>query len=159
MTVRRILTAGAVVGVLDGAFAVTLCFIYATTCVPLRTFQGIAAGVLSREPALAGGAATAALGLALHFVIAMGWATGYGVVYQRWAGLRRLTATPLGLALASAWFGMLVWLAMNLVVVPLSYARPTPLFSQIWWVLLLGHPVVVGLPIVWIVRSRQLQQP
>lgn len=159
MTVRRILTAGAVVGVLDGAFAVTLCFIYATTCIPMRTFQGIAAGVLSREPALAGGAVTAALGLALHFFIATGWATVYGVVYQRWAGLRRLTARPLGLALVAVAFGMLVWLAMNRVVVPLSYARATALFSQIWWVLLLGHPVVVGLPIVGIVRSRQLEQP
>lgn len=157
MTVRRILGAGVVVGGLDGAFAVTLCFIYAMTCAPARVFQGIAAGVLGREPALAGGAATAALGVALHLCIATGWATLYGVLYQRWTALRRVAAGPMGLAAVAAASGMLVWLAMSLVVVPLSYARATPPFSQVWWVVLLGHPVVVGWPIAGIVRERQLE--
>lgn len=157
MTVRRIITAGAVVAGLDGAFAVTLCFIYATSCMPARVFQGIAAGVLGREPALAGGAATAALGVALHLFNATAWATLYGVLYQRVAALRRFAATRLGLGAVATGFGMLVWFVMNQVVTPLSYARPTPLFSEVWWVVLLGHPVVVGLPIAAIVREQQLE--
>jgi hypothetical protein len=157
VTVRRILTAGAVVGLLDGAFAVSLCYIYATTCLPYRVFQGIAAGVLSREPALAGGAATTALGVVLHLFIATSWATVYGVLYERWAALRRLTASPLGVAAAATVFGMLVWVVMNRAVTPLSYARPTPLFAQVWWVILLGHPVVVGLPLAGIIRARAAQ--
>jgi type IV secretory pathway TrbD component len=153
VTVRRILAAGAVTAVADGAFAVSLCYIYAPTCLPLRTFQGIAAGVLSREPAIAGGLATAALGLVLHLFIATGWATLYGVLYQQWVALRRLTATAGGTAIVAVAFGCSVWLAMNRLIVPLSYARTTPLFTQVWWVVLLGHPFAVGLPIVGIVRE------
>ena len=154
MTVRRILAAGAATGVTDGVLAVSLCYLYAATCVPTRTFQGIAAGVLGREPALAGGAATVVLGLLLHFFIATSWSTVYGVGYERWEGLRRLTAAPWGVALAATVFGMGVWLTMNRIVTPLSFARPTPPFTQVWWVLLAAHPVFVGLPIVAIVRER-----
>lgn len=153
MTVRRIVAAGVATGFVDGIFAVSLCYIYATPCVPIRTFQGIAAGVLSREPALAGGLATGALGLGLHLFIATGWATLYGVLYQQWRRLQQLTRTLGGIAIAATVYGMGVWLLMNRVVVPLSFTRTTPLFTQPWWVLLLGHPVFVGLPIVWIVRN------
>jgi hypothetical protein len=153
VTVRRILAAGVVTGVVDGLFAVSLGCIYGAACTPVRTFQGIAAGVLGRETALAGGVATGALGFTLHVFIATGWATAYGVLYQRWPALRRLTATPAGLAACAVVLGMFVMLAMNRLVVPLSFARPTPPFTQVWWVLLLGHPVFVGLPIVWIVRE------
>ena len=153
MTVRRLLAAGVITGFVDGIFAVSLCYIYATQCVPIRTFQGIAAGVLSREPALAGGLATGVLGLGLHVFIATAWATLYGVIYQQWRRLQSLTRSMGGIALAAILYGMCVWLLMNRVVVPLSFARTTPLFTQIWWVLLLGHPVFVGLPIVWIVRN------
>lgn len=152
MTAGRALAAGGAVALLDGAFAVTLCYLYAATCVPVRVFQGIAAGVLGREPALAGGAASAALGVGLHVLIATSWAALYGVAYERAAGLRRLTASVPGLAAAAVAYGMLVWLTMSLVVTPLSFARPTPPFSQVWWVVLAGHPFVVGLPIVALVR-------
>ena len=153
MTVRRILAAGAVTGFVDGLFAIGLGCHYGTACVPVRTFQGIAAGLLGRDTALTGGAATFALGLALHVFIATGWATIYGVLYQSWARLRQLTGTATGLTVAAAVYGMLVFMTMNLVIVPLSFARPAPPFTEIWWVLLLGHPLFVGLPIVAVVRA------
>ena len=157
MTVRRILAAGVVTGVVDGLFAVSLGCVYGAGCAPVRTFQGIAAGLVGRETALAGGAATFMLGITLHIFIATGWATGYGVGYQRWARLRELTASTLGLAATATGLGVFVWLAMNRVIVPLSFARTTPAFTQIWWVLLAGHPVFVGLPIAAIVRAPRGQ--
>lgn len=153
MTVRRILTAGLVAGVLDGVLAVSLGCIYGAGCAPLRTFQGIASGLLGRETALAGGVVTAVVGLALHVFIATGWATAYGVVYERWRALRHWVTTVGGLALTSLALGMVVMLVMNRLIVPLSFARPTPPFTQVWWVLLFGHPVFVGLPIAAIVRQ------
>lgn len=152
MTVRRILAAGVVTGIVDGVYAIGLGCYYGAACAPVRTFQGIAAGLLGRDTALAGGAATFALGLALHIFIATGWATLYGVLYESWPRLRQLTATVTGLAVAATVFGILVWIAMNRVIVPLSFARPATPFTEIWWVLLLGHAVFVGLPIAAIVR-------
>jgi hypothetical protein len=153
VTVRRILTAGVVTGFVDGLFAVSLGCIYGAACNPARTFQGIAAGLLGREPAVQGGATTVVLGVLLHLFIATGWATAYGVIYQGWGWLRDATARPLGFALVATIFGMTVWVAMNRLITPLSFARPTTPLTQIWWVLLLGHPLFVGLPIVAIVRE------
>lgn len=153
MTVRRILAAGVVTGFVDGLFAIGLGCLYGAACAPVRTFQGIAAGLLGRDTALAGGAATFVLGLVLHVFIATGWATLYGVLYQSWPRLRQLTGTVTGLAVAATVCGMLVWVAMNRLIVPLSFARPATPFTEIWWVLLLGHPLFVGLPITAIVRA------
>lgn len=150
----RILAAGALVGVLDGAFATALCLGLSTTCTVERLFQHIASGLVGREPAFSGGSAAALLGVALHFTIATGWATVYSEIYGRWVRLRRLVQTRTGTALAAIGFGFLVYLMMNLVVVRLSGARPTPVASHMFVIILLGHPVVVGLPIVLTVRSR-----
>jgi hypothetical protein len=81
---------------------------------PTRILQAIAAGVLGREAAVAGGLATAALGLVLHFVIACGIVSAYMLVSRRVPALAR-----------SPWvfgpmYGVLVFFIMQLVVLPLS---------------------------------------
>ncbi|MFL5578419.1 MAG: hypothetical protein ACJ79S_20895 [Gemmatimonadaceae bacterium] len=148
----RALAAGAVVGALDGTFAVLVCFAVNRACTIERVFQSIASGLLGRS-AYTGGPSTAALGAALHFFIATAWATAYAVAYSRSAALRRMSATYSGTVGIGAALGAVVWSVMRFVVVPLSQARQGTLLSWVTVVMIVGHMIVVGLPIAAIVRG------
>ena len=77
---RGILAGGLVAGILDITDALVFHGLRGVS--PVRILQAIASGLLGRD-AFAGGAATAALGLSLHFVIAFGAAAVYGVASRR----------------------------------------------------------------------------
>src|SRR5262250_55852 len=115
---RRWAIAGAAVGVCDGLFAVALTYIFSPTPSVVRLFQGIAVSVLGRETAFSGGLATAALGFLIHFTVAYSWSAVYLVLWRAWPGLRRAAATWLGGAGAAVAFGAMVWLCMDLIVLP-----------------------------------------
>ena len=149
----RTLIAGLVVGALDLAFAFALYVgIYEVTT-PTRVLQSIAAGLLGPDDARAGGLPTAILGFFLHFVIALGWALAYALVYRHSERLRRFVETT-GRALVAGFVaGMIVWLLMNRVVVPLSATTTMPLTSKFWLMQLVGHGFFGGLPLGLIVRE------
>jgi hypothetical protein len=149
----RILLAGLMVGLLDAFFAVMVCVTAGTGCVPIRVFWSIAAGILGREAAIAGGVPTALLGVGLHFSIATIWASIYWVAYQRLGALRRAVTTLGGAIAVAILFGFVVYGVMNFAVPLVSYARSTPITSRFFWIILLGHPIFVAAPIVWLVRS------
>jgi uncharacterized membrane protein YagU involved in acid resistance len=114
---------------------------------PIRIGQSIAAGLLGREAAVAGAWKTALLGVVLHFFIAFSAATVYWLASRK---LRLLTEKPI---LSGLIYGELVFLFMNMVVLPLSAIHADPLrwtsFSP-WPTLVtgpIGHPFLVGLPI------------
>jgi hypothetical protein len=65
-----VLAGGLAAGVIDITYACAFWAIKAGVR-PTRIFQSVAAGLLGRQAAVAGGASTAALGLALHFFIAL----------------------------------------------------------------------------------------
>ena len=155
-SVVRVLMAGALVGILDMLYPIVL-YAFVLHKVPaIRIPQSVAAGLLGRA-AYQGGAATAALGLLLHFTIACGWATLYFIVSRRWEPLRRLTLTTDGRVKTGIALGVFIWLAMNFVVLPLSRATPTPLLSLNFLLQLVWHPVGVGLPIALLVREDVAQ--
>ncbi len=110
--------------------------------------QSIAGGLLGRDAARQGGAATATLGVALHYLIACIWAGIYLIASRSLPILVRY-AIPCGLV-----FGAVIYFFMNGVVLPLSaiHAKAWPL-RLAWWVIAV-HVVGVGLPIALIVRSR-----
>lgn len=147
-----ILKAGFLVGCLDGVFALLVQFSAIREFAPVRLFQGIAMGLLG-EDAYAGGAATALLGLLLHFIIAHAWAAAYVVAPGRSALLRSATRTGFGAVAVGAGFGAVVWLVMNFLVKPVGGIPPTPLASGMFTVMLGGHALVVGVPIVAVARS------
>lgn len=93
-----------------------------------RVFQSVAAGVLGLEASVAGGAATAWLGVGLHYLIAMGFVVAYTLVAVRHDGLVR-RATACGIA-----YGLLLYVAMNCVVIPLSAIGHLPKFDNLPWV-------------------------
>ena len=145
---RNALTAIGVGGVTAGMLDLTQACVLFGWRVPLS----IAAGLLGRS-AFKGGAGTYALGVALHFFIALSFAAIY------YAASRRLTFLKQHPLVCGLFYGMAVENTMNLVVLPLSalHARgPYTLYD-----LILGlavHAVVVGLPIAYSVRRFATEQ-
>jgi uncharacterized membrane protein YagU involved in acid resistance len=113
---------------------------------PMQGFQMIASGLLG-EQAFSGGLKAAILGAVLHFAISIAAAGLY-----LWVALRHGALTRHWLA-GGVLFGALVYLAMNVVVVPLSHAA-NPDFSPGMIVKeLVAHTVLFGVPIAGIVRA------
>lgn len=148
MLLPALLTGGFVAGVLDGAAA----FHDFGWGMP----YGIASGLLGAKafPDAGGGGTTIwILGLALHFVIALGAAAVYGLASRRWGFLRE------HFVLGAVWCGIGVYLVMNLIVLPLS-AVPFPVGPFTVTGMrrgLLVHILLIGLPIagsLWLFARR-----
>lgn len=106
----------------------------------------IAAGLLGRE-VIHGGAAVYALGVVLQFFIA----TSAAAVY--YAASRRLYFLTEHFVVCGLFYGLAVFLVMNLIVLPLSALHskgPYQLASLIQG--LLVHMIIIGLPIAFSVR-------
>jgi len=150
--ISRLLAAGASVAVLDGAFAVVIYVPVLHACSTAQLMQSIASALLGRA-AFRGGGATVALGLALHCAVAYGWTVIYAALRATSARLRELTATTRGALAAGAIFGVFIWLAMDLLLVPLTRASMTPIGSPLFAIMLIWHTAGVGIPIALIVRG------
>lgn len=140
---RAIFWAGLIAGTMDISAAFTTSALRGGT--PARLLRYIAGGLLGPE-AFQGGTGTAALGLALHFLIATAWAAIYYAASRK---LRVLVRRPI---LCGLLYGMVVYCVMNLVVLPLS-ALPKPTFTLSG--VLIGASILmvcIGLPIALIVR-------
>lgn len=145
---KAILTAGFVCGVLDGISAIVLTTALGGTTT--RMFQGIARGV-EGAAAFQQGAKSVLLGVALHFVIALGAAAVYYLA-------SRILPVLFDRALVcGVLYGIAVHLFMNFVVVPLSAIGPRPFVLRVFLYLLAIHMVVVG-PSISLVMRQYLRQ-
>ena len=149
--IAGVLRAGALVALLDGLFAVAVTAAVLGRPAPGRTFQGVARALLG-PAAFDGGLATAALGAAMHVAVAYAWTGAYALLLARAPALRRAVATRGGTLAVSAGWGALVWCVMDLVVIPLTRARPAPVASATFAIMLAGHAAFVGLPTAFGVR-------
>lgn len=113
---------------------------------PIRIFQSIAAGVLGRV-AFQGGLATAVLGACLHFFIA------FVVVLTFYLASRRAPVLTRHAVVCGLLYGLVVYLVMNFVVVPLSAASAAPPSVPVLVNGLLIHAFGVGLPAALFVRA------
>lgn len=142
---------GLTAGVLDILDAFVMTSLNGGT--PTRVLHAIASGVLGRG-AYDGGRATAALGLVLHFAIALGAATTYFLASRKLPVLVRHWM-PSGLA-----FGLGVWLCMYYVVLPITFGRPNTLPALPQLLNQLGiHAFGVGLPIAWFAARSARRTP
>lgn len=108
---------------------------------PARVFQGIAAGALGRA-AFRQGLPAVALGVAVHLLISVVAAGLYAWAAVRWETLAR---RPIAWGLA---YGVVVYVVMNFVVIPLSRIGFTPPPSFPLWAASFGvHLFFFGLPI------------
>jgi hypothetical protein len=135
---RLVVTGGVVAGTFDIVYA---CVFWAIKrgVVPQRILQRVASGLLG-EASLAGGWATAALGLVCHYFIAISMAVTYYLVARRWPALWQ---RPL---LYGAAYGLLLYGIMNYVVVPLSAAGPSSK-DPLWIGMSIAvHALLIGIP-------------
>ncbi|HEY2821101.1 MAG TPA: hypothetical protein VGJ06_08685 [Candidatus Acidoferrum sp.] len=140
-----ILLAGFVAGCCDiTAALIVYCTMVPMT--PMRLLQGIAAGILGRQAAYAGGAKTAALGFVCHFVIALGAAAVYLALS------RALPFLNHSIVLSAAIWGTVVYFFMQYVTLPLSRIG-MPRFNLKFTIIgLIIHFFCIGLPIAAITR-------
>ena len=130
--------AGLIVGVLD----ITQAIVLFGKKVPL-----VIAGGLLGKSAFHGGPGTYALGIFLHFFIAMSVATIYYAASRR---LRFLIEYPI---VCGLFYGAAVDQVMTLIVLPLSALQAKgPFKLQDLLLGLLVHSIVIGLPISFTVR-------
>lgn len=138
---------GLVVGIFDLLFAFTF-YGLILGAKPLRIFQSVAAGLLGKTAAFEGGIRTFLLGLMLHFIVASCIAAVY---YAATLILPVLIRHPVVSGLI---YGMIAYLGMNYVVVPLSAIGPrsAPPRLTIFLTEIIGHAFLVGLPIALLAR-------
>ncbi len=143
-----VLSGGLIAGALDIAFALSFAAYNGTA--PMRLLQTVASGLFGNA-AFAGGFPMAACGLGLHFGMSVLWAFVFLVL----AGLRpSVVLYPYESGIV---FGVIVFLVMRLVILPLS-AFPYPVtFKPLATSLdLLSHTLLFGIPIAWGVRRAVL---
>jgi len=112
---------------------------------PAAVLRFVASGLLG-PAAFTGGAKTAAIGLALHFLIAT---VATIVFYLASRKLLFLVERPVHFGLL---YGVAVYLFMNFVVLPLSLVQRGPVTVSGFIIGLLTIMFCVGLPIALIVR-------
>ena len=109
--IRAILWIGLVAGTLD--ITENLVFNHFRGISPWRVFQYIASGLIGMK-AFQNGLASVALGVAIHYAIALTWTAVFYAASRR---LAILTRRPV---LSGLVYGGTVYLLMNFVVLPLS---------------------------------------
>jgi hypothetical protein len=133
-------------GLLCGLMDITAAFItwWPKGVKPSRLLQGIAAGWLGSK-SFDGGMATAALGLAFHFLIAFTAATIFYVASRH---LAFMINRPV---VSGVLYGIAVYLVMYWVVMPLSNFHGTKTVTSSI-VAIITHIVCVGLPISLVIH-------
>jgi hypothetical protein len=139
-----ILYGGLVVGILDGLFALIF-YGLILGVKPLRIFQSVASGVLGKA-SYEGGLQTFLLGILLHFVVALCIAAVYYVASLKLPVLIH-RAVICGLV-----YGMIAYIGMNYVVIPLSAASSGRFSLSTFLPAFIGHAFLVGLPTALIAR-------
>lgn len=137
------LTAGLIAGILDITAAFLVYGRYGAQ--PEQILQGIASGVLGPS-AFGGGSKAALLGLALHFVIALGAAATFYVASRK---LKFLTRHAV---MSGFLFGIAVYFFMQYVVLPFSSFHKGPVSVSLMIVGVVIHMFCVGLPISLTIR-------
>jgi hypothetical protein len=135
---KAIVYAGAACGILDGVAASVQFALRGIG--PLRVWQGVASGLMG-ERAFGLGWFGGAFGLVLHFLIALIVTTVFVGACQQFPALQQFywISGPL--------YGVIVFLVMNLIVVPLSARPKRPAPVLVLAVQILIHMFFVGLPI------------
>ena len=140
------------IGLVAGTLDITenIVFIAFRGITAWRLFQYITSGLLGRH-SFQMGWTSVLLGVVIHFAIALTWTA---IFYVAASKLAVLTRRPI---LSGLIYGLVVYVVMNFVVLPLSALppRPTPstLISKINAVLALVF--CIGLPIALLVRKTK----
>lgn len=140
-----ILRAGLLVGTLDW-MAACLVFMIRGGGDPTRVFAYIASALMGPE-AFGGQAWVPFFGLLLHYIIAYSWTTLFFIAYPRVLALR---GSPWVVGIV---YGAVVWLVMNLIVIPLSRIPPVTIKVTSAAIGMSVLMVCIGIPLAF--RARR----
>jgi len=143
---RTIAMATLVAGTLDILFAICLTLYNGRD--PMGMLRFVASGPF--PPATDWGAAGSILGLVVHFTLMAIMATAFAIGIGRWPAL---LANPISAGIA---YGLLTYVAMNWIVVPLRFDVPLPPKPISIATQLFAHIVLVGIPIA-LVAAKSLR--
>lgn len=119
---------------------------------PWRIFQYIASGLLGRH-SFQMGWTSVGLGIAIHYAIALGWTGIFYIAATKFVALAR---SPI---LSGLVYGVIVYLVMNFLVLPMTAVPPRPtavtLVNRVNAVLALMF--CIGLPIALLVRRSKAE--
>ncbi|MBV6416912.1 MAG: hypothetical protein CMLOHMNK_01530 [Steroidobacteraceae bacterium] len=144
---RPIVLATLVCGTLDIAFATLLTVLRGRPVAGMLRF--VASGPV--PPAVDWGVAGAALGLAVHYLLMAIMAAVLMLFVARRAGANR-SVLVLGVG-----YGLVTWVVMNFIVVPLRFDTPFPPDPVFSATQLFAHVVLVGLPMALIARRQRFE--
>jgi uncharacterized membrane protein YagU involved in acid resistance len=139
---KAIIVGGLIAGAFDMSYA--LLWFSGVKGVPaIKVPQSIAGGLIGKST-YDGGAATAILGVGLHWFIALTWATVFVLVARRLLPVLLRKPIPFGIA-----YGAWIYFFMNWVVLPLDAMHTKPHFApwDTWLTGLAVHMFGLGLAI------------
>jgi len=128
------------VGTLDALGAIT---VYQVN--PGRIFRHIASGAVGSDVAFSGGIEIIVLGIAIHYFIASSWTILFFTLYQK------LKAQTIPWPVTGITYGAVIWICMNLVILPTLSTLPMPGFTLV--AVLKGMAILVvmiGLPLSYV---------
>jgi hypothetical protein len=144
------LKSGLIAGVLD-ATAASLQAYMMRGATPDRVFTFVASGAFGQR-AYEEGSMMAVIGLAFHFIIALIWTFIFYAAYPKIKALQR------NKILVGITYGMVIWLIMNFVVIPLSLIGPRPFDLVSASIQIAIHLFVIGLPISYLTAKFYLDK-
>lgn len=136
---RAIAWTGFLVGLLDGMAAVVN-YLINDGGNPVRIFYYIASGIFGKT-AFTSGIQMLFWGVFFHFLIACGFTAFYFWLYPRIKFISTHTI------LSGIGYGILVWMVMNLIIVPFSHTPKLPFNGTQALIGILIHVCFVGLPV------------
>lgn len=116
---------------------------------PVRILQFIAT-VLLGDKVLQYSFGSALLGLAIHFFIAFFWTVLFFIIYNYY---KKIVRVPF---FQSVLYGLLIWLVMNLLVLPLTNAVKS---NFQWFIVIKGIVTLIiayGFPLVYFARKNYI---
>ena len=169
---------GLVAGALDILYAFVVYGPLSFGLTPQQVLQSVAAGWIGRDASRDGGWNTALLGLGTHFMLATIMAGVFVLAASKVDALKK------NAVLSGLIYGLILYVTMNYVVVPLSHAGANPGFASSFgdaaerlqtsfskvrggggddypwliWGTIFTHTVLVGLPIALINKRFTSQQ-
>lgn len=111
---------------------------------PLRVLHFIASGVLGNK-AFEGGFVPAAIGLTIHYIVTFGWTFAFYKIYPFLPDYKKYKI------ITGIIYAIIIWLLMNLVVLPLSLTPTIPFnaLQMVYGMIILM--VAVGIPLSFII--------
>lgn len=144
--VESLLWAGFLAGTLDALAGIIVYWIILGRMNMIQVLQWIASGVFGKQ-AFTGGLFMALIGNFLHYIIAYLVTIAFFIAASYLPQLRK-NSTLIGLL-----YGLLIWIIMNLIVLPLSNVEPMPFEPLVAALSISWHMFLVGLPIVKIINN------